>query len=133
MAKKNKSRQKKFDTRIDFTPMVDMNMLLITFFMLCTTMLKSQTLDLVLPTNENVNKEEETKIKESDAITFILDGTVTTDKMGQAKPTVRFTTTKVSLIWRTSHSTTLSLVMTKTLSVVCSKSVTRNFLPRLTN
>jgi hypothetical protein len=34
-----------------------------------------------------VNKEEETKIKESDAITFILDGTVTTDKMGQAKST----------------------------------------------
>lgn len=81
MAKKDKSRQKKFDTRIDFTPMVDMNMLLITFFMLCTTMLKSQTLDLVLPTNDNVNKEEETKIKESDAITFILDGTL--DKDGQ--------------------------------------------------
>ena len=58
MAKKDKSRQKKFDTRIDFTPMVDMNMLLITFFMLCTTMLKSQTLDLVLPTNDDVNKEE---------------------------------------------------------------------------
>lgn len=81
MAKKDKSRQKKFDTRIDFTPMVDMNMLLITFFMLCTTMLKSQTLELVLPTNDNVNKEEETKIKESDAITFILDGTL--DKDGQ--------------------------------------------------
>ena len=87
MAKKDKSSQKKFDTRIDFTPRVDMNMLLITFFMLCTTMLKSQTLDLVLPTNDNVNKEEETKIKESDAITFILDGNVTTDKMGQAKST----------------------------------------------
>lgn len=83
MAKKDKSRQKKFDTRIDFTPMVDMNMLLITFFMLCTTMLKSQTLDLVLPTNDNVNKEEETKIKESDAITFIIDGTV--DKDGASK------------------------------------------------
>ena len=81
MAKKNKSRQKKFDTRIDFTPMVDMNMLLITFFMLCTTMLKSQTLDLALPTNDKVDKEEETKIQESNAITFILDATV--DKTGQ--------------------------------------------------
>ena len=85
MAKKDKSRQKKFDTRIDFTPMVDMNMLLITFFMLCTTMLKSQTLDLVLPTNDDVNKEEETKIKESDAITFIIDGDMATDKNGVAK------------------------------------------------
>ncbi len=82
MAKKDKSRQKKFDTRIDFTPMVDMNMLLITFFMLCTTMLKSQTLDLVLPTNDDVNKEEETKIKQSDAVTFIIDGNVTKDNMG---------------------------------------------------
>ena len=81
MAKKDKSRQKKFDTRIDFTPMVDMNMLLITFFMLCTTMLKSQTLDLALPTNDKVDKEEETKIQESNAITFILDATV--DKDGQ--------------------------------------------------
>ena len=87
MAKKNKSRQKKFDTRIDFTPMVDMNMLLITFFMLCTTMLKSQTLDLVLPTNQDVNKEEETKIKESDAITFIIDGKAATDKSGNATST----------------------------------------------
>ena len=41
---------------VDFTPMVDMNMLLITFFMLCTTMIKSQTLQIVLPTNENVKK-----------------------------------------------------------------------------
>jgi biopolymer transport protein ExbD len=87
MAKKDKSRQKKFDTRIDFTPMVDMNMLLITFFMLCTTMLKSQTLELILPTNDDVKKEEETKIKESDAITFILDGNVQVDKNGQSKST----------------------------------------------
>lgn len=82
MAKKDLSRQKKFDTRIDFTPMVDMNMLLITFFMLCTTMLKSQTLDLILPTNDDVNKEEETKIKESDAITFIIDGEVSKNRLG---------------------------------------------------
>ena len=34
--KRGKSKQKKMTVRVDFTPMVDMNMLLITFFMLCT-------------------------------------------------------------------------------------------------
>ncbi|MBR1935407.1 MAG: biopolymer transporter ExbD [Muribaculaceae bacterium] len=50
---KNLSRQKKLDTRIDFTPMVDMNMLLITFFMFCTTMLKPQTLQIALPFHDD--------------------------------------------------------------------------------
>lgn len=74
MAIKTKSRQKKFDTRIDFTPMVDMNMLLITFFMLCTTMIKSQTLQIALPTNEKVEKEQQNKVKQSEAVTIIIDG-----------------------------------------------------------
>ena len=74
MAIKSKSRQKKFDTRIDFTPMVDMNMLLITFFMLCTTMIKSQTLQIALPTNEKVEKEQQNKVKQSEAVTIIIDG-----------------------------------------------------------
>jgi biopolymer transport protein ExbD len=74
MAKKDKSRQKKFDTRIDFTPMVDMNMLLITFFMLCTTMIKSQTLSVALPTNEKVEQQDQEQAKQSEALTIIVDG-----------------------------------------------------------
>ena len=65
---------------VDFTPMVDMNMLLITFFMLCTTMIKSQTLHIVLPTNEDVKKEQQAQAKQSEAITLILDTEYEGDK-----------------------------------------------------
>ena len=85
MAIKSKSRQKKFDTRIDFTPMVDMNMLLITFFMLCTTMIKSQTLQIALPTNEKVEKEQQNKVKQSEAVTIIIDGKLD-EKTGLSNP-----------------------------------------------
>ena len=61
------------DVRVDFTPMVDMNMLLITFFMLFTTMIKSQTLQIALPSNEKVEKQDQNKVKKSEAITVILD------------------------------------------------------------
>ena len=54
---KGKTYTEKKDVRVDFTPMVDMNMLLITFFMLCTTMIKSQTLQISLPSNEKVEKK----------------------------------------------------------------------------
>ena len=68
--KKKKGAQKKMSIHVDFTPMVDMNMLLITFFMLCTTMIKSQTLQIVLPTNEDVKKENQNQAKASEAITM---------------------------------------------------------------
>ena len=71
---KGKSHQKKMQIRVDFTPMVDMNMLLITFFMLCTTMIKSQTLNIALPTNEKVdNVENQSQASADDAVTIILD------------------------------------------------------------
>ena len=73
---KGKSHQKKMSIHVDFTPMVDMNMLLITFFMLCTTMIKSQTLQISLPTNEKVEKDQQNKVKQSEAITVILDSDV---------------------------------------------------------
>lgn len=79
MAKKAKKYQKEKDVRVDFTPMVDMNMLLITFFMLCTTMIKSQTLQISLPSNEKVDKTEQNKVKQSEAITIILDSDVNAD------------------------------------------------------
>lgn len=78
--KKKKGAQKKIPIHVDFTPMVDMNMLLITFFMLCTTMIKSQTLQIVLPTNEDVRKEQQSQAKQSEAITLILDTEYNGDK-----------------------------------------------------
>lgn len=71
--KKKKGAQKKMQIHVDFTPMVDMNMLLITFFMLCTTMIKSQTLQIALPSNEKVEQEQQNKTKQSEAITLLLD------------------------------------------------------------
>ena len=70
---KGKTYTKKKDVRVDLTPMVDMNMLLITFFMLCTTMIKSQTLQISLPSNEKVDKTEQNKVKQSEAVTIIVD------------------------------------------------------------
>jgi Biopolymer transport protein ExbD/TolR. len=67
-----KNKQKKQNLRVDFTPMVDMNMLLITFFMLCSTLLKPQTMNINMPSKDKVEEGQETKIAESTAITVIL-------------------------------------------------------------
>lgn len=69
-----KGKQKKMTVRVDFTPMVDMNMLLITFFMLCTSLSKPQTMEISMPTKDKVSEEEMTKVKESRAITILLGG-----------------------------------------------------------
>ena len=86
MAKEKKSKQKKMTVRVDFTPMVDMLMLLITFFMLCTSLSKPSTMELTMPSNDKT--QDDTKMneaKESHSITiYIADG----DKMfyGNGKP-----------------------------------------------
>ncbi len=73
MAKKNASKQKKMDARVDFTPMVDMMMLLITFFMLCTTLSKPQAMQLTMPSNDkNLEKEDKSVTKASHTITVYL-------------------------------------------------------------
>ena len=71
--KGKRSKQKKMTVRVDFTPMVDMNMLLITFFMLCTTMIKPQTMELSMPSNDkDLTDDQKSKIKASQAITLLL-------------------------------------------------------------
>ena len=68
-----KGKQKKMNIRVDFTPMVDMNMLLITFFMLCTSLCKPQTMEISMPSNDKkITEEDQTKVAESRAITLIL-------------------------------------------------------------
>ena len=70
--KGGKAKQKKKHLRVDFTPMVDMNMLLITFFMFCTTLLKPQTMNLNMPSDADVDDSQANKAAASTAITIIL-------------------------------------------------------------
>lgn len=73
MSVKSNSKQKKMNVRVDFTPMVDMNMLLITFFMLCTSLSKPKTMEISMPSNDkNITDAQKNKVKESQAITLLL-------------------------------------------------------------
>ncbi|MCX6307880.1 MAG: biopolymer transporter ExbD [Bacteroidia bacterium] len=68
-----KGKPKKMSLRVDFTPMVDMNMLLITFFMFCTSLAKPQTMDITMPVKDDkVIESERNKVADDKAITVIL-------------------------------------------------------------
>ena len=65
-----KKRAKKGSARIDMTPMVDLAFLLLTFFILTTTMYKPSTLQLTFPVPKPEDQQEKTEL--SNAITLIL-------------------------------------------------------------
>lgn len=68
---KGKARAKKHSTKIDMTPMVDLAFLLLTFFILTTTLAEQKTLDIILPADE---KNPENQPKVNNAITVIMSG-----------------------------------------------------------
>lgn len=68
-----KGKPKRQQLRVDFTPMVDMNLLLITFFMFCTTLSKPQIMNLVVPSRDDKEiLSEKPKTADSRTTTVIL-------------------------------------------------------------
>ena len=67
MAEIEKATSKKASTKVDMTPMVDLAFLLITFFMLTTSLTKPQALHVNMPENG-----PSTPVKGSNALTIIL-------------------------------------------------------------
>ncbi|GAA0533138.1 ExbD/TolR family protein [Chitinophaga japonensis] len=63
-------RRKVLSTRVDMTPMVDLGFLLITFFMLATTLAAPKAMDLALPRNDG----DSMQLADSKALTIMLGG-----------------------------------------------------------
>jgi len=72
--KRGHVRAKKMSTRIDMTPMVDLGFLLVTFFILTTTMTKPKAMQVVMPDKDVKDTSEMSKIRASEAMTILLGG-----------------------------------------------------------